>query len=168
MKVRLLILLVAIFLPTLAMADGWFSRQDKESELGRGPFTVDKLPVFEDVKFAFNRADVKPKYYGILDQSYDSLKKDPHLRVSLQGYTDSVGSDKYNMKLSKERAMKVEDYLMDRGLASHRVEVGWHGLHMPVASNATAYGRAQNRRVSVTLFKRDVSKDIPNDLDLTE
>ncbi|HLB59348.1 MAG TPA: OmpA family protein [Bdellovibrionota bacterium] len=166
MKVRLLTLLVALLLPTVVMAEGWYGKFNKESELGRAPFSVAKIPVFENVEFAFNKSIVQPKYIGIIDQAYSALETDPHLRASLQGHTDNIGSEPYNMKLSKARAEAVELYFTDRGVASHRIELGWHGEMLPIASNATASGRQENRRTSITLFKRDVMKDLQEDLQL--
>ena len=158
MKVRLLMLLVVLLLPTFALADG----------LGKKQSVVKKDPVFKDIKFSYKGATVRPEYYSTLDQIYSALKQDPHLRVSIQGYTDNEGSNAENMKLSKIRAMNVEEYLIQHGLPTHRVEIGWHGNNMPVASRSTEVGSAQNRRVTVTLIRRDAITELPKDLGLTE
>lgn len=164
MKVRLLMLLVLIvlFLPALAVSGGLFSKKSANGGEGKKLSVVKKEPAFKDIKFAHKGSAVRPEYYSTLDRLYSALKENPHLRVSIQGYADDEGSRLENMKLSKLRAMNVEEYLIKRGVPTHRVEVGWHGDNMPVASSA------QNRRVSITLHNRDILKELPQDLGLTE
>jgi len=79
------------------------------------------------------------------------LRKHPRLKVELQGHTDSIGSAPYNLTLSRKRAESVRDYLVTRGIASDRVSAQGFGLNSPVADNATAEGRANNRRVEIVI-----------------
>lgn len=168
MKVRLLVLLISILLPTVALADGLFVKENKKSEMGREPFNVSKYPPFQDVKFSFKSATVNPKYYDDLDQVIRALNEDPHLRVSVLGFSDDSGSHSENMKISKLRAMNIEEYLVGRGLPTHRVEIGWYGDNKPLVASQTEKGHAQNRRATVTLFRRDALKELPKDLGITE
>jgi len=75
----------------------------------------------------------------------------PSLHVSIEGHTDSVGTDEYNQTLSERRAQAVRDYFVQQGIASASVEAHGFGKNEPIASNDTADGRAQNRRVELVL-----------------
>jgi outer membrane protein OmpA-like peptidoglycan-associated protein len=75
----------------------------------------------------------------------------PGLRLDIEGYTDSVGSDEFNMKLSEQRAEAVRQYLAAQGLADTAMTAKGFGKSLPVADNATAAGRQQNRRVEIVV-----------------
>jgi outer membrane protein OmpA-like peptidoglycan-associated protein len=75
----------------------------------------------------------------------------PSLHVSVEGHTDSVGGDEYNQSLSELRAQAVRDYFIQQGIASSSVEAHGYGKTAPIASNDTAEGRQQNRRVELVL-----------------
>jgi OOP family OmpA-OmpF porin len=77
------------------------------------------------------------------------MQQDPGLHVVIEGHTDSVGSHGYNMKLSQRRADAVRDYMVQQGISASRIETAAYGETRPVASNDTAAGRAQNRRVDI-------------------
>jgi OOP family OmpA-OmpF porin len=77
------------------------------------------------------------------------MREDPTLRVSVEGHTDSVGSDAYNMRLSERRAVSVRDYMIAEGIAADRITTRGLGKSHPVATNDTAEGRAENRRVEI-------------------
>ena len=87
---------------------------------------------------------------AILDQAVDTLKRYPQVHVTVAGYTDSVGTPKYNQALSERRAQIVYDYLTSHGIDASRLDgpIG-HGENDPVASNKTADGRARNRRTEL-------------------
>ncbi len=109
-----------------------------------------KWVVASDYLFDFNKAVIKQKYYGKLDQIAEDMKNDPSLKVEVQGYTDSIGSAKYNMKLSQRRANAVRNYLIKKGgISADRITAVGYGETKPVASNKTKKGRAQNRRVEI-------------------
>jgi outer membrane protein OmpA-like peptidoglycan-associated protein len=73
------------------------------------------------------------------------------LKIEVEGHTDSVGGDAYNQRLSEQRADSVKDYLMSQGLRSDILTAKGFGKTMPVASNDTAAGRQQNRRVELVV-----------------
>jgi outer membrane protein OmpA-like peptidoglycan-associated protein len=77
----------------------------------------------------------------------------PNTRFLIEGHTDSQGSDAYNLKLSDERAASVKNYLIEKGLPASRLSSEGFGETKPVANNATAAGRQQNRRVEISLIK---------------
>jgi outer membrane protein OmpA-like peptidoglycan-associated protein len=103
------------------------------------------------VLFDFNKATLKPEARSQLAAVLQALKEQPGLNVLIVGHTDSVGSDAYNMGLSQRRAESVATYLVQNGVPRQSIKTEWHGESQPVASNANAQGRAQNRRVEITL-----------------
>jgi len=112
-------------------------------------------PVSEKVSFAaealfdFDRAVVKPDGRAALDVFVDKLKGMSTEVMIAVGHTDSVGSDTYNQRLSLRRADAVKAYLVSRGLDAARLYTEGKGESMPAASNASAEGRARNRRVII-------------------
>jgi outer membrane protein OmpA-like peptidoglycan-associated protein len=113
------------------------------------PPTKEKI-VLRGVHFDFNKYNIRPDARAILDEAVRILKERPDIAISIEGHTDGIGSDAYNMKLSNRRAHAVKTYLVDHGIAAKRiVSVEGFGKRQPVASNATAEGRAQNRRVEL-------------------
>jgi outer membrane protein OmpA-like peptidoglycan-associated protein len=101
----------------------------------------------EGVTFAHNSADLTSSSDAVLDQLADGLKKHPRLRVEIQGHTDSTGAAAYNMKLSQKRADAVRSYLVNAGVDPTQLVARGYGASQPFTSNATAEGRARNRRV---------------------
>jgi len=103
------------------------------------------------VLFDFNKATLKPEAKSQLAAVLQALKEQPGLQTQIAGHTDGIGSDAYNMKLSQRRADSVATYLVQNGASRQSIRTEAHGKREPVASNATAEGRAQNRRVEITL-----------------
>jgi outer membrane protein OmpA-like peptidoglycan-associated protein len=106
------------------------------------------------VLFDFNKATLKPEAKNQLARVLQVLKDQPGAQVDIAGHTDGVGSDAYNMKLGKARADSVANYLAQNGVPRQNIRTESFGKRQPVASNATAEGRAQNRRVEITLSPR--------------
>lgn len=103
-----------------------------------------------DAHFDFNKSTLKPAGIAKLDQLYIDLKNAVKVEsIRLSGHTDSVGSEKYNQGLSERRAHSVEKYLLDKGVSSSIITSAGFGKMNPIADNATAAGRAQNRRVEI-------------------
>ena len=101
-----------------------------------------------DVKFDFDKAQVKQESYGDIKALADFMKQYPQTSTVVEGHTDSVGSDAYNQGLSERRANAVREVLVNQyGVESGRVQAVGYGESRPVADNATADGRAINRRV---------------------
>ncbi|MFI5396716.1 MAG: OmpA family protein [Candidatus Binatia bacterium] len=112
------------------------------------PPTKEKI-VLRAVHFDFDKSNIRPDARVILDEAASILKERKDINVAIQGHTDGVGSDKYNMKLSHRRAASVEEYLVKHGVAAGRLASEGFGKRQPVASNDTDEGRAQNRRVEL-------------------
>jgi OOP family OmpA-OmpF porin len=99
------------------------------------------------LQFAFNSAELTAADRQLLDQAAENLKRLNWISGVAEGHTDSVGGDAYNQKLSEARAKSVIAYLASRGIDASRIQAVGHGESKPVADNATAEGRAENRRV---------------------
>lgn len=114
---------------------------------------IDEVIVVNNLHFAFNSADLTAADKSVLDTVASKLSQDaPNAKLSLVGFTDSVGSDAYNLKLSERRAMSVANYLVASGVPqANIVAVGGMGEADPVADNASADGRAMNRRVVIAV-----------------
>jgi outer membrane protein OmpA-like peptidoglycan-associated protein len=104
-----------------------------------------------DVLFATGKYDLTPDARVKLAKVSGILLSYPGLRLQVEGHTDSVGGNEYNQKLSEERAGAVRDFLVRQGVAMNNVAAVGYGKSEPVASNDTASGRAQNRRVEMVV-----------------
>ncbi|KVC65582.1 hypothetical protein WI73_21050 [Burkholderia ubonensis] len=115
------------------------------------PAPVQNVNLSSDALFAFGSATLTPAARATLDK-LTSQQGDQHFtRVSVTGHTDAIGSDASNLQLSQQRADAVAGYLRERGLRADTLVVTGRGKADPVASNATAEGRAGNRRVEIVL-----------------
>lgn len=104
------------------------------------------------VYFDFNRADIKPSYYALLDEVGTVLKdRLPKVSIILAGHADIIGTEDYNYTLSLRRAAAIEKYLVEKsGIAPQRFILKAYGKSKPIAPNDTKEGRALNRRVLLT------------------
>ena len=113
------------------------------------PAPVKKKIVLRGVNFDFDKYNIRKDAVPILEEAAKTLKDNPNMRVSVNGYTDSIGSKEYNLRLSDRRANAVKGFLESKGVAASRMTAKGFGMSDPVASNDTADGRAQNRRVEL-------------------
>ena len=113
-----------------------------------------KVSIPSDVSFATNSATISPQFKTILRDLATTLKNNPSTSITVIGYTDNTGSDAINQPLSRERAMSVRNYLVSQGVAADRFTVEGKGSSDPIASNLTAAGRAENRRVEIYIGER--------------
>ncbi len=106
----------------------------------------------DSVLYDFDRYDIRPEFNQELDDLGKFLQSTPDTYAVIDGHTDSVGTEEYNLGLSRRRAESVAGYLMNNhNIASDRVVVLWYGMTNPVASNTTPEGRALNRRVEIAV-----------------
>lgn len=103
------------------------------------------------VNFAFNSSDLTAVAKTNLDKLSQVLTNNPDTNINIYGYTDSVGSDSYNLSLSERRASSVKSYLLSKGITSNRMFAKGEGESSPVATNDTDEGRAKNRRVEFAI-----------------
>jgi outer membrane protein OmpA-like peptidoglycan-associated protein len=124
--------------------------QDRHQiEIERQQNEVLRLTMSSEVSFDFDSARVKPSFHSSLDKIAEIMNRYPQTDIVVVGHTDSVGAAQYNLDLSLRRANAVADYLMTRGVARERLGTEGRGALEPVATNDTAAGRAQNRRVEI-------------------
>jgi outer membrane protein OmpA-like peptidoglycan-associated protein len=102
-----------------------------------------------DILFDFDRATLKPSSEGALRQLLAALQTNSEMNVHIEGHTDNVGDDAYNLSLSERRSQSVVAWLAQNGVAPARLNPVGRGERVPVARNDTADGRALNRRVEV-------------------
>ena len=118
------------------------------AEVAPTPEPAETVRVELDVKFDFDKAKVKEESYGDIKNLADFMNQYPQTSTTVEGHTDSVGTDAYNQKLSERRANAVREVLVNQyGVGAERVGSVGYGESRPVADNATEAGRAVNRRV---------------------
>ena len=105
-----------------------------------------------NITFDTNKSNIKPNFYSTLDKVAQTLTQDNKSGILVTGYTDSTGNDAINIPLSQARAQSVANYLASRGVSTSRINAQGHGAANPIASNATAEGREQNRRVEISIY----------------
>ncbi|ABI90126.1 ompA family protein [Burkholderia ambifaria AMMD] len=115
------------------------------------PAAVEHVNLAGDALFATGLATLTPAARASLDKLLSEREDRTYTQVTVTGHTDSVGNDAANLALSKRRAETVAGYLKAHGLNAQTVSVSGRGSADPVASNATAEGRASNRRVDISL-----------------
>jgi OOP family OmpA-OmpF porin len=108
----------------------------------------------DDILFDSNEADIRDEFRSELDAVGKFLNDNPDSYAVVSGYTDSTYTREFNLELSRKRAESVRDYLMESAnLSEDRFVMNWYGKDNPLADNATAEGRAKNRRVEVVVKK---------------
>jgi outer membrane protein OmpA-like peptidoglycan-associated protein len=125
--------------------------QRQIDELQARPTDRGLVVTLGDVLFTSGQADLKAGVTGNLDKLIAFLNEYPNRTVMIEGYTDSVGSQDYNQRLSQRRADSVKTYLVGQGIGSIRLVASGKGEDSPVAGNESADGRQQNRRVEVII-----------------
>jgi outer membrane protein OmpA-like peptidoglycan-associated protein len=101
----------------------------------------------QGIQFETGKANIKPSSFNLLNQIANALILNPTYLIEVQGHTDNVGGDDYNMNLSNERAASVRAYLISKGVSEVKITSKGYGETTPVASNNTSAGKAMNRRV---------------------
>jgi outer membrane protein OmpA-like peptidoglycan-associated protein len=101
----------------------------------------------KNILFDFDRFEIKPQYYSVLDELATVLSRNPRARVEIKGHTDNIGSAEYNRILSERRARIVKNYFVRKGVEKDRLVPVGYGFTINRASNEDESGRALNRRV---------------------
>ena len=113
-----------------------------------------KLDIPSDISFDVGRSDIKGNFAPVLDRFAASLRANQSTDVRIVGHTDNTGSDAVNNPLSVNRANSTRNYLTARGVSGARIQTEGQGSYQPIASNASADGRARNRRVEIFVGER--------------
>ncbi len=108
-----------------------------------------------DVLFDIDKADLKPGGVQTVERLAEFMKEYENYRVRVEGYTDSTGEASYNRDLSLRRAQAVRDELLQEGISADRIEVQGFGEEYPKATNTSAAGRQENRRVEIVISDRE-------------
>lgn len=132
-------------------------QRDLEAELSgsgvgvarQGDNLVLRMP--SDVTFATAQSSISPRFHATLDDVAAVLNRYDQSVVDIIGHADSDGAEDFNLNLSRQRASSVAQYLVGRNVLADRLFVDGQGEGQPVASNATAEGKAQNRRVEIVI-----------------
>jgi outer membrane protein OmpA-like peptidoglycan-associated protein len=125
--------------------------KNMKAKMGKSGVTL----TFSDMLFDFDKSDLKPGAQQTLSKLANFLKEHSNTNVLIKGYTDSRGSKKYNLNLSKQRANSTKKALVNDGVSSSRIQTKGYGEQYPVATNRTVAGRQLNRRVVVVLSKQN-------------
>jgi len=118
-------------------------------QAGQAPDACEGRMVLRGIEFAFNKAEITGASSVILDVAVDELNRCPLIPMEIDGHTDSIGSEEYNMKLGQRRADAVRAYFVGKGIRPERLMSRSFGESRPVASNDTDQGRQANRRVEL-------------------
>lgn len=128
--------------------DGWLAPKAAAAP-ARSGVTQSKITLQADTLYDFDKATLKAEGQATLDKIARDLSKIKLEVIIAVGNTDSVGSDAYNMALGQRRAASVKAYLVSKGVDGSRIYTESKGKSNPVANNATAEGRAKNRRTDI-------------------
>lgn len=130
-------------------------RAEEAGKLAKGKFVYEVTLTDNDVKFGFDKAELSDEAKAALDAFAAKVKaENKNVYIEIQGHTDNIGSEKYNLELGYARANKVMQYLsMDHGFALHRMNVISYGEYKPITDNNSKDGRAQNRRVTMVVLE---------------
>ncbi len=130
-------------------------RAEKANKLAKGKFLYEETMAINDVTFSFDRYALSDEAKAALDAFAAKAKgMTANAYVEIQGHTDNIGSEAYNLKLGQKRADVVMHYLnMEAGLPLFRMNSTSYGEYKPIADNSTKAGRAQNRRVTLIVLE---------------
>ena len=110
--------------------------------------------ISNDILFDFNKSEIKPQYYKNLKNLTKFLKLRNSIEISINGHTDNIGSDHYNLGLSLDRANSVMAFLVKNGISSNRLSVNGYGKTRPISPNDTEEGRQLNRRIEIVVTNK--------------
>ena len=111
-----------------------------------------EVDLSRNILFDFDRTELKPNYYPVLDEAATKLSRNPHTQAAIHGHTDNVGTAEYNQDLSEKRALEVKNYFVRKGVAKDRLFPRGFGFKVNAATNDSETGRALNRRVEIILL----------------
>ncbi len=123
-------------------------------DVSRNPDGSINLVMPGSITFDTNKSNIKPDFYATLNKVARTLAEDNKSVILVTGYTDNTGNDSINLPLSQARAQSVASYLGAQGVPGNRINAQGYGAANPIASNATAQGREQNRRVEISIYEK--------------
>jgi OOP family OmpA-OmpF porin len=136
--------------------DGVLNDKDECPDTPKGKVVDDKgciKLIRLQVNFAFDKYNLEKEYEDEIQEAVRFVEENRDLTVSVDGHTDAIGTEEYNMALSLKRADTVADKLKNSGVSDEKIKIQGFGESMPIQSNETEDGRAQNRRVDISFNK---------------
>jgi peptidoglycan-associated lipoprotein len=129
-------------------------RAQSAEKLAQGKLLYEVTLTDEDVRFGFNQSELTDNARSILENLLTQLKSEnKNVFIEVQGHTDSLGTEDYNMKLGQERADAVRRYLSENGIPLHRISTISYGEARPITDNNSKKGRSTNRRVVIVVLE---------------
>lgn len=125
---------------------------NRDTEATEKPAEEVQEKMWRNLVFGFNRADLQPQSFPVIDSLIEDLSVNPALQVKITGHTDNYGNADYNLNLSEQRAKAVAYYMIGRGISDSRITWVGMGDKYPLADNSTEAGRAVNRRVEFEFY----------------
>lgn len=125
-----------------------------EKDLNEIDYQLGQKIKLDNIFFETDKSTLKPESTEELDKLVKILNDNPNIKIKINGHTDNVGTEKYNIKLSKNRAAEVEKYLVKNGIKKERLKNDGYGSKKPIATNKTSAGRSQNRRVEFEITEK--------------
>jgi len=123
--------------------------------------TADKIVINDKILFEVNKAVIRSESNDLLNEIVSVINENSFIKkISIEGHTDSDGSEKYNEKLSDKRAAAVLQYLVDHGVDAGRLTSKGYGESKPIADNATEEGKEKNRRVEFLITEQAEVKEV--------
>ncbi len=122
-----------------------------------------KITFDSGILFPFDESTLTAESRREISQLADILKKYKKTKILIEGHTDSKGSKDYNLDLSRDRAQSVVNFLVQKDINATRFSTMGYGESQPEATNATAEGRAKNRRVEIAIYANDELKEVARD-----
>lgn len=127
------------------------SAKDYILNISLNPIMKEGKIILNNIFFEFASAKLKPESFDELEKIYRLLMKNSEIQVEIAGHTDNTGDREFNIKLSKDRAKSVYDYLVQKGIDKGRLSFKGYADSRPVADNSTAAGRSMNRRTEIVV-----------------
>jgi len=118
------------------------------------PIEVGMHYTIHNIYFKYNSYELTDDSKEILDEFAQFLKENPTIKIEIQGHTDNIGTAEFNLQLSENRAKSVYEYLISKGIPTHRLRYKGFGFMKPIASNDTEEGRAKNRRTEFVILEK--------------
>lgn len=135
--------------------DGVADYKDKCPDTPKGaPVNSVGCWTIKGVNFDYNKWDIKPEYYGQMDENVKVLENNPTFKIEIQGHTDSIASEEFNQLLSEKRAESAKEYFISKGIDAARISTVGFGELKPIKPNDTPEGRAENRRIEIQIISR--------------
>jgi peptidoglycan-associated lipoprotein len=130
------------------------ARAQSAEKLAQGKLLYEITLTDEDVRFGFNQSELTDNARNVLESLITQLKADNrNVFIEVQGHTDALGTEDYNMKLGQERADAVRRYLSENGIPLHRISTISYGETRPLGENKSRKGRSTNRRVVIIVLE---------------